>query len=307
MDGVAILNLKADRMEVRIQQGLPVARQRFHFYDPLPETGQPVKLQVRAGRGYVHIVDQPRAENQFTLAVIIEDRQPGSALYSIALYWDTSNKAFERHPGHADRISWSGRVDQEAVISCQDKTCTAGADQGAPVADEHYKFSHALPRREVEVALEDQQGRGDIRLIEQPSESNHYTVRISIQDPQAGAGEYSFALVWTRPNEKQPVPVMEPTRGLTWMGVVGGRARVTVEGGAAFSQVLEGPLITGEQVDFARPLPRRSDLHPLLKKLQGRGQVAIIEYPSEKNRYRLIFEVVDPSNAGSGYEIEVDW
>jgi hypothetical protein len=70
---------------------------------------------------------------------------------------------------------------------------------------------------------------------------------------------------------------------------------------------VQGAPIATEVVDILRPLPSRSDLQPTVKKLSGGGSVEIVEYPTEKNNYRLTFEI---SNSGSGpsrYEIEVDW
>src|ERR1035438_6298331 len=179
VDGIDILYLHADHLTVQIKEGAPIVRQQYHFYDRLPESHQDARLEVREGRGFVHIIDQPRIENQYTLAVSIEDRQPGSSFYSIALYWDASNQAFERGAGRTDKLAWSGRVDEEAIISCQNKTCTSNSDHGAPVANEHFKFSRPLPHRDVEVTLDDHEGRGDIRLVEQPRERNNYTARVS--------------------------------------------------------------------------------------------------------------------------------
>jgi hypothetical protein len=175
------------------------------------------------------------------------------------------------------------------------------------VAEEHYKFSRPLPHRDVEVSLEDQQGRGEVRLVEQPRQRNSYTARVSIRDPQSGSGEYSFTLVWTRPNNKESLPVIEAERGIIWHGTVDGRARVTIKGGSAISEVLQGAPIAGERAEFLRTLPARSDLHVAVKKLSGRGQVQIVEYPSEKNNYRLVFEISDSESGASSYEIEVDW
>jgi len=53
-----------------------------------------------------------------------------------------------------------------------------------------------LPSREVTVSLEEPQGRGEIRLLEQPRESNGYRARVLIRNPQAGPGDYSFRLAW---------------------------------------------------------------------------------------------------------------
>ena len=309
VDGIDILYLHADHLTVQIKEGAPVVRQQYHFYDRLPESHQDARLEVREGRGFVHIIDQPRIENQYTLAVSIEDRQPGSSFYSIALYWDASGQALERGSGRTDKLAWSGRVDEEAIISCQNKTCTSSSDHGAPVASEHFKFSRPLPHRDVEVTLDDHEGRGDIRLVEQPRERNNYTARVSIHDPQAGSGEYSFTLAWKRSSTNQsPPPVIEAARGMFWSGIVDGRVRVTIQGSSSISETIQGAApISGERADFLRPLPSRSDLTPAVKKLSGSGSVEIVEYPTEKNNYRLVFEISNSESGPSTYAIEVDW
>ncbi len=317
VDGIAILHLQGKKLTVQIQQGEPVERQEFHFSDVLPDAGQKVRIEVLQGRGYVHVIDQPSGQNQYTLAIGIEDRQPGSAFYSIAAYWDTSNNNFDRNAAKTERGTWSGRVDHAAVISCHAKSCVSssepGAEHGAPVADEHFKFSKPLPDRDAEVRLEDLDGRGEIRLVEQPRERNNYTVRISIHDPGTGAGEYSFTLVWNRAGNKdrgsnQAVPIPEPAgRGFVWRGKVDGQVRVAIQGGASYSEVVDGERIIGEHGDMFRSLPARSDLTPSIKKLQGRGQVSIIESPSDKNNYRLVFEIDDPDPGADDYEVELDW
>lgn len=307
VDSTAILYLRAKHLDIQVKDGAPVAHQQFHFYQRLPESRQDARLDVLKGRGYVHIIDQPRLENHYTLAVSIEDRQPGSSFYSIAFYWDASNRVFERGSGRTDKLAWNGRVDEEALISCQDKNCSSSASRGAPVASERFNFSRALPQRDVEVSLEVPEGRGEIRLVEQPRQRNNYTARVSIRDPQAGSGEYSFTLVWTRPSDKETLPVIEAQRGMLWTGVVDGRARIAIRGGTAFSEVVQGAPISGERADFLRHLPARSDLNPAVKKISGRGRVEIVENPSEQNNYRLVFEISDSESGPSRYEIEVDW
>ncbi len=309
VSGTAILHLAGQRLTVQTQSGASVEDQKFHFSDPLPGSQETVRVEVLQGRGYVHVIDQPGIENNYKLAVAIEDRQPGRSFYSIALYWDTSSNLFERRGEKTDHVSWTGRVDQEAVISCRKQSCVSSAEQGAPVADEHFKFSRPLPDRDREVRLDDPQGRGEIRLIEQPRRRNNYTARVSIRDPLAGAGEYSFTLEWDRVNSKELAePIPDPTgRGFLWNGTVNGRVRVTLEGGASFSSVLEGAPVTGEHAQTLRPLPARADLMPTIQKLQGRGKVSIVEAPSDKNHFRLVFEIDDPGPGADYYEVELDW
>jgi hypothetical protein len=312
VDGIAVLHLHGKVLAVQIQQGDPVERQQYHFSDALPDTGQKVRVEVLQGRGFVHVSDQPSIENHYTLAVTIEDRQAGSAFYSIALYWDTSNNVYDRSAAKTERLTWSGRVEHGAVINCQKKTCVStwenGAEHGAPVADEHFRFTKPLPDRDTEVRLEALEGRGEVRLIDQPSERNHYTARVSIRDPGTGAADYAFTLIWDRTSSKEAGPIPKMTgRGFRWTGRVDGRVLVTIQGGASFSETQEGAPIVGEHAEMLRPLPTRSDVAPTIQKIRGRGQVAIVESPSEKNNYRLAFEISDPQPGADDYEIELNW
>jgi hypothetical protein len=308
VDGTVILHLTGKALVVQVQDGAPVEREKFHFSEALSDTQQNIRVEVLEGRGAVRVIDQPNLENHYTASVAIEDRQPGSSFYSIALYWDTSINAFEGGDANAGRVSWTGRVDEQAVISCRKRSCVSSAERGAPVADEHFKFSRPLPEKDVDVRLQDPQGRGDIRLIEQPRQSNNYTARVSIGDPLAGSGQYSFTLLWNRVGSKDTAPIPEPTgRGMLWSGTVHGRVQVTVQGGATFSATLDGAPVMRERAQMFRQIPTRANLSPTIQKLRGRGEVSIVESPSEKNNYRLVFEIDDPLPGADDYEIEVDW
>ncbi|HEX5226151.1 MAG TPA: hypothetical protein VFW44_00495, partial [Bryobacteraceae bacterium] len=92
-----------------------------------------------------------------------------------------------------------------------------------------------------------------------------------------------------------------------WTGTVTGRVRVTLQGGASFSEVVEGAPVKGEHADILRPLPQRADLMPQIRKLRGRGRVSILESPSEKNNYRLVFEIADPGPGADDYDVELEW
>lgn len=306
VDGIAILRLHGQKLDVQSQDGGPVSNQQYRFSHPLPNTRQDARLRVLEGRGFVHIVDQPRIDNQFTLTVSVEDRQPGRSFYSIALFWESN--LFEPTPRgeRIETISWSGRVDEEAVVSCQAKICSSSSTRGAPVAAEHFKFSRPLPSQPIELTLIDQQGRGEIRLVDQPSERNHFTARVAIHDPESGSSDYSFKLQWSRANGKQPPPLSTAGRGLLWSGSITGRVRITVRGGAAFSQALEGSRMENALAQVLIPLPVRS-IEPVVRILRGRGRAEIVEQPTERNNYQLILEIIDPGPGPDTYEIEADW
>ena len=306
VDGLAILRLTGKRLAVQIQEGAPLERETYHFSDALPHSQQQVRLEVIEGRGLVRVIDQPRIDNGYSVAISIEDRQAGSSFYSIALYWDTSNNAFEEHE-KTERVTWSGRVDEEAVVSCRRRACSASVEHGAPVAEERFKFTRPMPERDVEVRLEHPEGRGEIRLIEQPSRRNDYAARVAIRDELPGSSDYAFTLVWKRNASKEP-PAAEPTgRGFVWSGTVDGRVRVTIQGGASFSEAIGGGPVAGEGSELIRPIPKRADVAASIRRVQGRGSVAIVEQPSEKNNWRLVFEIDDPLPGADSYEVEVNW
>ncbi len=204
VDGTVVIYLHRNSVEVEDVQGNRLPRQDFHFYAGLPDSRQEVRLEVSKNRGAVHISQQPRLENNYTAAVTIEDLQDGQGEYAFALYWKEqrgslfdADPEFNRRP-ELEEVKWSGSVDGEAIVECRQKSCRAVTQMGARVAKERARFSRALPLEPVTLRLGDTQGRGDIRIIEQPSAQNGYTVRVLIRDRQAGAGEYAFVLAWER-------------------------------------------------------------------------------------------------------------
>ncbi len=311
VDDVSVLRVRGNRIDMEEVSGLPVQRQRFRFFERLPDARQDVRVEVIEGRGRVRVLEQPRPQNNHTLSVLIEDRQGGPSFYSLAFYWRSSRGFFDlpgRAPsssyGRGEVLSWSGRVDGEAVVSCRGNVCEAEATRGGPVMRDRFRFSRPLPAQRLLMSLEDVQGRGDVRLIEQPREENGYTARVLIRDPQGGQGDYSFSLFWTRPSRGD---VAIARRGLVWTGRVDGRIRVIVEGGRAVSDVISGAPVAAESARFYRPLPARNNPDATVRKLRGRGRVEIVEYPSSRNGYRLVFEIDDPSGGAGQYEVEAGW
>lgn len=314
VEGSAFLFVHGKKLKVESPKGAAVARQQYRINDPLPDFRQNVRLQVSQARGWVHIADQPTADNDYTLALAIEDRQSGPALYSIALYWNAGDSFDRTSDRGRQRLKWSGRVDQDVVVSCVANQCSSVPTSGVPAMHEKAKFSAPLPHEPVRVSLQDVQGRGEVRIVQQPAESNGYVTRVQISDRDEGPSDYAFVLTWKRrtPGAKgagmddagQP---MAPQRGLLWTGNVTGTVRVTVRGGVAFSQAIAGPPVATESAIFDRPLPARSDLRPALTKRQGQGDVEVVEYPTDGNGYQLVFEVRATKVKPDYFEIEVAW
>jgi hypothetical protein len=209
VDGTSVLFLHGKRLRVENRKGLPVQKQSYRFYQPLPESRQNVRMEVRESRGAVQIIQQPDLENGYTAAVMIQDLQPGASTYSLALYWDVnlgaqfSDGRSELPPPFIDRLNWSGQVQGDVTVECRGHACTAHAANGGSVAREHTDISRRLPDRDVPVSLRDKEGRGKIELLEQPSRANHYTAKVRIGDDGAGPADYSFTLTWERPDRHE--------------------------------------------------------------------------------------------------------
>jgi hypothetical protein len=263
-------------------------------------------MEVREGRGYARILEQPRLDNNYTLSVQVEDRQDGSSRYTLAFYWH-SGPAFVNRPieKRGEKVVWSGRVEGESIVECRRDKCEARATDGGVVGRGNFRFTRPLPARDVTVSLDKTDGRGEIRLLEQPSQANGYAASVHIRDHQGGAGNYSFTLVWASPSPYDSDGAAAP--GMIWSGRVDGRVRVTVEGGQARSEITSGGPIQEERAQFSRPLPPHEAPFATVRRLRGRGRVEILEYPSSRNAHRLVFEIADDKSGSDGYEVEVGW
>lgn len=73
------------------------------------------------------------------------------------------------------------------------------------------------------------------------------------------------------------------------------------------SEVVSGAPVAGEQAVFERELPQSRGLNPTVKRLRGRGRVELVEDPSPRNGYRLVFQIDDPSGGSDLYQVEVGW
>jgi hypothetical protein len=301
VDGVVLLRVQKNRVAVEESEGRLAGRPTFRFARPLPERRQFARLEVLQGRGSARIVEQPAAHNNYSLVVSIEDPQPGSAPYSLAFHWEEAEGAAKLRILNARRretLAWSGRAEGEVVVSCRAESCEAETTGGVAVRGGRARFTKPLPNRETAVVMLASSGRGDVRLLEQPSEANRHTARVLISDPHAGSSAYSFKLAWLEPKDEPPRPARP---GMFWFGRVEESARVTVHGRAAAAT----GTATATRAEFERNLAQAVAVS--LWKLRGRGEVRIVEQPSKANGWTLVFEVADAAPGADDYEVEVRW
>lgn len=215
---------------------VPAARSRLDVETALPQRDGRVTVRVQDGRGDVDVVQQPSARNDYTAIVRVVDRSSGVDNYRITAYWmpDESRNGtwdgrdnYPNRPGQGrddrnddrggwgrggwDRgnngrnndynrnvLRWSGNVDDALEIRIQGDRIDYRTLSGKALRNVRADFSRngGLPRREVQVLVTDQYGRGSVSVVQQPSSYNNYTAVIRVYDPRPGYGDYNFDVSW---------------------------------------------------------------------------------------------------------------
>jgi hypothetical protein len=94
-------------------------------------------------------------------------------------------------------LRWSGRVDDVVEIRLTGQRVETITRSGARVSNVNHSVRGAsLPQRDVQVSIERRSGRGEVRVVQQPSRRNGFTTVIRIFDPQGGASFYDVTAFW---------------------------------------------------------------------------------------------------------------
>ena len=98
-------------------------------------------------------------------------------------------------------------VDGEAFVYVQGSTIRYENVSGRPPVNEDSEYSQELPRADfTKFTLSKRDGRGDVELLEPPSEANDYTAKLRISDPRGGDDRYHVRLEWEWDTLAEPDP-----------------------------------------------------------------------------------------------------
>jgi hypothetical protein len=329
VDGESFIKVRGRQVQSETISGLPVQNQQYDFTDTLPRAPIQVELAEVIGRGRVSIVDQPRRQNDFTAVVRIDDNQGGKSSYSFELRWvDLTRRDREvSSERNSEEVTWRGRVDGESVIRFSYDQVRYQTINGGGATGVSYRFSSPLPSRPTSVSLINSEGRGEITLVEQPSQDNDYSAAVRIRDDRGGFGSYAFTLTWNRAryrdddrdryrdNDRDRYRDNDRDRGyypqnqrqgVRWTGRVDGRDILYIKGNQLRVEHQNGQPVREENYRFSQPLPfeRRN---VVVRKLNGRGGVSVIQQPSRENGFTAAILIEDGDGGSDRYDIEVDW
>ena len=194
--------------------------------------------------------------------------------------------------------------------------------QGNQVQVEHRNFQPSdilkysfdpkagLPGSSVVVSLTKLEGTGSVSIVEQPSLSNGYTLKVLIDNdnervyPQL----YRLRLDWTeRGSDMFPTMDRRLYDFCHWRGEVDGTDMIRIKGGAISVTHVRAMPIENARSDFSAPLPSAKQ-EVYLQVEQGRGTVEIIQQPASTNDYTAVIRLDDGRFSGSAvYDIYVFW
>ena len=94
-------------------------------------------------------------------------------------------------------MHWSGNVDDELEIRLQNGRVEYRTLRGAqPTSIRATNGNASMPRTNAQISVVQNQGRGSVTVVQQPSSWNGYTTVLRVKDPQGGYGYYDFDLMW---------------------------------------------------------------------------------------------------------------
>jgi hypothetical protein len=183
----------------------------------LPRMDGEISVTVLDGRGSVDVIQQPTSANGYTAIVRVRDPQGGAGSYRLNAFWQPLSagevappfgrargydrrdmRGYDRRDmnGYANRtaLMWSGDVDDNLEIMLQPNGVSYRTIRGATPRGVQSAVNR-IPR-DIELAINQTEGRGQVVVVQQPTPENGYTARIRVRDPQPGFGHYAFNVIW---------------------------------------------------------------------------------------------------------------
>ena len=225
VDREAQISMRGNQISTRMIGNNTSARERSRVITPLPRQDGRVVAQLESGRGTVDVIQQPSQSNGWTTVVRIRDTAGGTGTYRVAAYGESyangdhddrgrgrgrdrdrdrdrgvygnGNGGNGQYGNGNSMLHWTGNVDGLLEIRIQNGRVSYRTLSGAqPTAIRANAGNVGIPRGISSVSVQQNQGRGSVSVVQQPSSYNGYTTVLRVNDPQSGASYYDFDLYW---------------------------------------------------------------------------------------------------------------
>ena len=101
--------------------------------------------------------------------------------------------------GRREVYEWSGVVDKEIRIQLHGSRAYVQAMGAGEDRSSRGRMINSLPTQTGNLVVQRLAGRGDVLVLEQPSQRNNYTATLRIRDPRGGTDRYRIAVYWEPP------------------------------------------------------------------------------------------------------------
>lgn len=222
------ITMRGDRVWTNNVGRTEPRRDQARAMSTIPRQDGQVFVRLVDGRGDVEVIQQPTARNGYSTIIRVLDPRSGSDNYRLAAYWqgNGNSNVYGRdrdEPRHRDRdnddrnggygqngqngqygqygnqsmMHWSGNVDDELEIRIQNGRAEYRTIRGAqPTSIRATSGTASMPRSNAQLTIAQNQGRGSVTIVQQPSSWNGNTTVIRVKDQQGGYGYYDFDLMW---------------------------------------------------------------------------------------------------------------
>jgi hypothetical protein len=94
------------------------------------------------------------------------------------------------------RVFWRGEVDAKVQLTISGTTLEQQTVTGRAFPDGNYSFTAPLPSAAVTVSIDKKEGRGNVRVVQQPDSGNGFTAIVEIDDTRGGSAVYLLDISW---------------------------------------------------------------------------------------------------------------
>ena len=208
-------------------------------------------------------------------------------------------------------LRWEGTVDGKVLLKINRRRVTYDVISGVPVQRHRYDFTDPLPFKNTRVDVNVEEGRGNVRVIEQPRERNDYTAVIEINDSSSGKSDYVLDVYWEKSYGGNTGNNNSNWRNkdddyFEWQGRVDGESILYIRGEDVRVDDISGNGVTNAKYRSSRPIPSRSMTLNLVE-TSGRGEITLIEQPDNRNNYTAAVRIHDKQSGTGLYSFALTW
>jgi hypothetical protein len=234
-------------------------------------------------------------------------------------------------------FEWAGRVDREVQIVMRGNQLSTRNVGESETGRARARVMMQMPRRDGEVVAEMLNGRGNVDVIQQPTQQNGYTTVIRIVDRAGGSDNYRVTAYWQSYSNGDYIGNGSNNRGrargrdrdnngipdnrertdiygrnsnqgiLHWSGNVDGELEIRIQNGRVSYRNLSGAQPTGIRADGGNLSMPRYDATVSVAEGSGRGSVYVVQQPSANNGYTTVVRVRDPQGGYGYYDFDLVW